>query len=138
VSRNVIAALLVAALFVIGGVLAARTFLTNGKEAVDRMSSEERAFLVKLQSLRRGMTFEQVVGALGPPDDEGPLQMRPRWNVGGNPLNGVAVYIYPAGADHFTWISIGRFTYEGHLRPDNAFERTREQPGPRLTAASAM
>ena len=94
-----------------------RTFGTNGQEAVDRMSPDERAFLAKLQSLRRGMSYEQVVGILGRPSDEGPLQMRPRWNVGGNPLSAVAVYIFPDGAHHFTWIGVGRFTYQEQLRP---------------------
>jgi hypothetical protein len=118
VSKNLVAGLVVAALVAAGGWLAARTFGTTGQEAIDRMSPEERAFLVKLQSLRQGMSLEQVVDTLGPPDDKGPLQMRPRWNVGGNPLNGVAIYILSNGAHHFTWISIGRFTYEEPLRPD--------------------
>ena len=99
-----------------------RTFGTTGQHAIDRMSPDERAFLAKLRSLRRGMSFEQVVAVLGEPDDEGPLRLRPRWNVGGNPLSGVAIYLYPGGAHHFTWISIGRFTYQEPLRPGNAVE----------------
>jgi hypothetical protein len=117
--QNVVAVLIVAAVFVGGGLVAGRTLGTNGQDAIDRMSADERVFLVKLQSLRRGMSFEQVVETLGRPDDEGPLQMRPRWAVGGNPLNAAVVYIHPDGANHFTWISIGRFTYEGQLRAGN-------------------
>ena len=86
------------------------------------MSPEERAFLAKLRSLRQGMSVEQVAGVLGEPDDEGPLGLRPRWNVGGNPLSAAAVYLYPGGAHHFTWISIGRFTYQETLRPAQAVE----------------
>jgi hypothetical protein len=111
-----VASLVTAALLAAGGALAYRTFATTGNAAIDRMDPEERAFLVKLQSLRRGMSFEQAVAILGQPDDEGPFQMRPRWNIGGNPLNSVAVYIHPSGLDHFTWISIGRFTYDEHPR----------------------
>jgi hypothetical protein len=121
--RNATATLIVAVLVVAGLFIAVRTFGTTGEEAVDRMSAEERAFLAKLQSLRRGMSFAEVRAVLGAPNDDGPLQMRPKWLVGGNPLNGVAVYNYADGADHFTWISIGRFTYEEKLRSGNRLER---------------
>ena len=121
-SRNAVAICIVAALLAAGTGLAVRTFGTTGQDAIDRMSPDERAYLAKLRSLRRGMTFEQVAGVLGEPDDEGPLRLRPRWNVGGNPLSAVAIYLYPGGADHFTWISIGRFTYQEPLRPGKALE----------------
>jgi hypothetical protein len=114
--KNIAINVAVAAILVAGGFVATRTFGTTGQDAIERMSSDERAFLVKLRSLRRGMPFENVVEILGDPDDEGPLRMRPRWNIDGSPLNGVAVYILPGGADHFTWISIGRFTYQEHLK----------------------
>ena len=117
-SKSAVAILIVVALFGVGGFVAVRTFGTTGQDAIARMSADERAFLTKLQSLRRGMQFVQVVEVLGAPSDEGPLQMRPRWNVGGNPLNGVAVYLGPEGANHFTWISIGRFTYQEQLRQE--------------------
>jgi hypothetical protein len=45
-------------------------------------------------------------------------RMRPKWIIGGNPLEAVVVYIYPAGgAQRFTWISVGRFTYDERLQP---------------------
>lgn len=121
-SRNAVAVWIVAVLLAAGVGIAVRTFGTTGQDAIDRMSPDERAYLAKLRSLRRGMTFGQVAGVLGEPDDAGPLGLRPRWNVGGNPLSAVAVYLYPDGANHFTWISIGRFTYEEALRPGKALE----------------
>jgi hypothetical protein len=116
-SRNAVAAAIVAAVLAAGGTLAVRTFGTHGQDAIDRMSPAERAYLARLQSLRRGMTFEQVAAVLGAPDDEGPLRLRPRWNVDGNPLSAVAIYLYPGGADHFTWLAVGRFTYQETLAP---------------------
>jgi hypothetical protein len=115
-SKNVIAGAIVVAIFVVGGLLAARTFGTTGQEAVDRMSTDERAVLAKLKSLRRGMSFAEIETIMGSPDDEGPLRMRPKWHIGGNPLDAVVVYILPGGAHRFTWISIGRFTYDEQLR----------------------
>ena len=123
-SKNAVACLIVAAVLGVGGLLAFRTFGTTGQEAIDRMNTEERAFLAKLQLLRRGMSFAQVIEILGRPNEEGPLQMRPKWLIGGNPLNGVAVYIHPEGAHRFVWISIGRFTYEEQLRSSKALQRT--------------
>jgi len=113
---NTMAILVVAAILAVGGALTWRTFGTTGQDAIDRMSPDERAYLEKLRTLRRGMSFDEIVAVLGRPNDDGPLQMRPRWSVGGNPLNAVAVYIHPDGAHHFTWISAGRFTYQEALR----------------------
>src|SRR5271154_1539618 len=110
-STNLVVGLILAAIFIVGGFIAVRTFGTTGPEAIARMDGEDRAVLAKLQSIRRDMLFSEVVAIMGPPDDEGPLEMRPRWNIGGSPLNVAVVYIYPDGAHHFTWISIGRFVY---------------------------
>ena len=115
-ANNAFAIAIIISIFLVGGGLALRTFGTRGEDAVARMNSDERAILGKLLSLRRGMSYEEVISVMGAPDDEGPLGMRPRWNVGGSPLNGVAVYIFADGAHHFTWISIGRFVYDGQLR----------------------
>ena len=115
-SKNVAAGVIVAAIFVVGGLIAVRTFGTTGQDAIARMDSEEHAVLTKLQTIRRDMSFAQVVSIMGRPDDDGPLQMRPKWNLGGNPLNAVVVYIHSTGAHRFTWISIGRFVYDEELR----------------------
>ena len=118
--KQVIAGLIVAAILASGGALAVRTFGTTGQAAVERMSQDERALLEKLRSLKRGMSFDQVVAIMGTPDDEGPLQMRPKWNVGGNPMNAVVVYIHPEGAQRFTWIHVGSFIYDEYLQSQGA------------------
>jgi hypothetical protein len=114
--KNLAAAAIIAAFLAAGGWIAAGTFGTTGRDAVEKMSADERAVLVKLKSLRRGMSYDQVTAIMGAPDDTGPLGMRPKWLVGGSQLNAVVVYILPGGAHRFTWISIGRFTYNEELR----------------------
>ena len=114
--KNLIASAIIAVFIAAVGAIAVGTFGNTGQDAVDRMSGEERALLAKLKSLRRGMSFDQVAAIMGPPDDTGPLGMRPKWLVGGSQLNAVVVYILPGGAHRFTWISIGRFTYNEELR----------------------
>jgi hypothetical protein len=113
--RNTAAVAIVVAIFLVGGGLAARTFGTRGQDAVARMSDDERALLAKLQSLRRGMSYQQVIAIMGEPDDGGPFGMRPKWKVDGSPLGQVAVYIHPDGARRILWISLGRFVYDQPL-----------------------
>ena len=115
-SKNLVAGAIIAAFLAVAGLVAARTFSTTGQDAVERMSTDERAVLAKLQSLRRGMSFAQVAAIMGLPDEIGPLGMRPKWLIGGSQLNAVVVYILPSGAHRFTWISLGRFTYNEELR----------------------
>jgi hypothetical protein len=114
-SKNLVVAAILIAIFAAGGFLALRTFGTNGPDAIARMDADERVMLSKLQSIRRGMNYAQVVEIVGEPDESGPLGMRPKWLIGGSPLNAVVVYILPTGAHRFTWISIGRFLYNEEL-----------------------
>jgi hypothetical protein len=78
-ANNAFAIAIIISIFLVGGGLALRTFGTRGEDAVARMNSDERAILGKLLSLRRGMSYEEVISVMGAPDDEGPLGMRPRW-----------------------------------------------------------
>jgi hypothetical protein len=105
----IVLALAVIALF---GIAAARTVLNSGPAAITQMSGEERVLLAKLNTLRRGMSPNEVTDILGEPDDPGPFGLRPKWQVGGNPLNAVVVYFLPDGAHRVLWLSAGRFHYE--------------------------
>jgi hypothetical protein len=107
--------LLVVAVIALGGVAAVRTVVNSGPAAVAQMNGDERAFLAKLETLRKGMSLAEVVAALGEPDDPGPLGLRPKWQVDGNPLNAVVVYFFPDGAHRVAWLSLGRFNYERNL-----------------------
>lgn len=107
--------LLVVAVIALGGVVAVRTVVNSGRAAVAQMNGDERALLVKLETLRKGMSPAEVRAVLGEPDDFGPLGLRPKWQVGGNPLNAVVVYFFPDGAYRILWLSVGRFSYERNL-----------------------
>ena len=102
-------------LVALAGVTAVRTVVTSGPAAVAQMDDGERVLLAKLATLRKGMSLAEVVAVLGEPDDAGPLGLRPKWHVGANPLNGVAVYFLPDGAHRIAWLSFGRFNYERTL-----------------------
>jgi hypothetical protein len=104
--------LVVVAVIVLGTVFAVRTFVNSGPAAVAVMDPAERTILIKTEQLRRGMSKEQVITILGPPDEEGALGLRPKWCVGNCALNGIAVYFLPSGAQKVLWISVGRFVYE--------------------------
>lgn len=107
--------LLVVALVALGGVAAFRTIANSGPAAIAEMNVDERVFLAKLENLRKGMSRAEVVSVLGEPDELGPLGMRPKWQMGGNPLNAVVVYFLPDGAHRVLWLSLGRFNYERNL-----------------------
>ncbi len=107
--------LLVVAVLALGGVAAVRTVVNSGPAAVAQMNGDERALLARLETLRKRMSLAEVVAVLGEPDDPGPLGLRPRWEVGGNPLNAVVVYFLPDGAHRVAWLSLGRFNYERNL-----------------------
>lgn len=107
--------LIVAVVIVLGSVAAVRTVVNSGPAAIGQMDREERVLLAKLETLRRGMSRDEVTAVLGVPDDEGPLGLRPKWQVNGNPLNAIVVYILPDGAHRVAWISVGRFHYERNL-----------------------
>ena len=106
---------LVVAVIALGGVAAVRTFINSGPAAVAQMNGDERALLVKLETLRKGMSPGEVTAVLGEPDDPGSLGLRPKWHVGGNPLNAVVVYFFTDGALRVRWVSVGRFFYERNL-----------------------
>jgi hypothetical protein len=108
----IVLALTVIALF---GIAAARTVLNSGPAAVAQMNGEELVLLAKLNTLRKGMSPNEVTAILGEPDDPGPLGLRPKWQVGGNPLNAVVVYFRLDGARRVVWLSAGRFHYERNL-----------------------
>ena len=79
------------------------------------MDDGERVLLARLETIRKGMSPAQVKAILGEPDDLGPLGLRPKWQVGRNPLNAVAVYFYLDGAHRILWLSIGQFSYDREL-----------------------
>jgi hypothetical protein len=114
-SRKTLPILVVVTLVALAGVTAVRTVLTSGPAAVAQMNGDERVLLAKLATLRKGMSLAEVVAVLGEPDDAGPLGLRPKWRVGANPLNGVAVYFLSDGAQRIDWLSFGRFNYERTL-----------------------
>ncbi len=107
--------LLAMAVIALFGIAAARTVLNSGPAAIAQMSGEERVLLAKLDTLRKGMSPREVSAILGEPDDPGPLGLRPKWLVGGNPFNAVVVYFFPDGAHRVLWLSAGRFHYEHNL-----------------------
>jgi hypothetical protein len=94
---------------------AIRTVVNPGPAAVAQMDGEERALLTKLETVRRGMSPAEVTAILGEPDDLGPLGLRPKWQVGGNPFNAIVVYFFSDGAHRILWLSVGRFSYERNL-----------------------
>jgi hypothetical protein len=94
---------------------AIRTVVNSGPAAVAQMDGEERALLTKLETVRRGMSPAEVTAILGEPDDLGPLGLRPKWQVGGNPFNAIVVYFFSDGAHRILWLSVGRFSYERNL-----------------------
>lgn len=107
--------LLVAVLIALGGFVAIRTIVNSGPSAIAAMDPKERVLAAKLDALRRGMTHDEVFQVLGPPDDPGPLGLRPKWQVGNNPFSAVVVYFTPEGARKVRWLSVGRFMYERNL-----------------------
>jgi hypothetical protein len=107
--------LLVAAVIALGGAAAIRTVVNSGQAAIAHMSDDERTLLARLDTLRKGMSPAEVAAVLGEPDELGPLGLRPKWQVGGNPLNAVVVYFLPDGAHRIAWLSLGRFSYERNL-----------------------
>lgn len=107
--------LLALALIALGAGVFVRTVANRGPAAVAQMDADERALLTKLETLKLGMSRAEVIAVLGEPDDLGGLGMRPKWQVGGNPLNVIVVYIFPDGARRIVWLSVGRFIYERNL-----------------------
>jgi len=107
--------LLVAAVIALGGAAAIRTVVNSGQAAVAHMSGDERTLLAKLDTLRKGMSPAEVAAVLGEPDEPGPLGLRPKWQVGGNPFNVIVVYFLPDGAHRIAWLSLGHFNYERNL-----------------------
>ena len=93
--------------------LVTTTFSHTGQDARLRMNKEERAYMVKLNSIRRNMTYDQVKQKLGEPDREA-LGLRPTWiPPGGGALNQVAVYFNADGNPwKVRWMKIGSFVYE--------------------------
>jgi hypothetical protein len=108
----IVLAMTVIALF---GIATARTVLNSGPAAIAQMNGEELVLLAKLNTLRKGMSASEVTAILGEPDEAGPLGLRPKWQVGRNPLNAVVVYFLPDGAHRVLWLSAGRFHYERNL-----------------------
>jgi hypothetical protein len=99
----------------LAGIAAVRTVVNSGPAAIAQMSGDERALLAKLETLRNGMSPIDVAAIMGEPDDPGPLGLRPKWEVGGNPFNAIVVYFSSAGAQRVLWLSAGRFHYERDL-----------------------
>jgi hypothetical protein len=107
--------LLSLALIALCGVAAVRTVVISGPAAIAQMNAEERVLLAKLDTLRKGMSLGEVTAILGEPDESGPLGLRPKWQVAGNPFNAIVVYFLPHGAHRVLWLSAGRFHYERDL-----------------------
>jgi hypothetical protein len=83
----------------------------QGLAAIAKMNHEELILLKKVNTIQRGMSYEQVVTILGKPDREA-VGIRPTWRVQGNPVNHIAVYFKANGVFNVRWISMGRFVYE--------------------------
>lgn len=113
--RKVWPFLVVAGFVALAAVAAVRTVVNSGPAALAQMDDGERALLARLETIRKGMSPAQVTGILGEPDDPGPLGLRPKWQVGNNPLNAVVVYFFPDGAHRILWLSVGRFNYDREL-----------------------
>ena len=107
--------LLAVGFVVLGAIAAVRTVINSGPAALAQMNDRERVLLARLETIRRGMSPAQVKAILGEPDDPGPLGLRPKWQVGANPLNAVAVYFHPEGAHRILWLSVGQFSYDREL-----------------------
>lgn len=82
-------ATIIAATFFVAmiAILGGRTLINNGDRAISEMDESERTILRKLDTIRRGMKLEEVVLVLGEPDEYGPLDLRPKWQVGDSPIN---------------------------------------------------
>jgi hypothetical protein len=91
-----------------------RTFSRSNEEAISAMSEAEKAHLQTLSKIRRGMSYEQIVELLGPPDRSG-LGRRPTWRFQGSPINQVSVYFDEQGARRVRWMSLGFFVYRALL-----------------------
>lgn len=99
----------------LAAIVGVRTVMNSGPAALTQMDDGERVLLARLETIRRGMSPAQVEAILGEPDDPGPLGLRPRWQVGSNPFNAIAVYFFPDGAHRILWLSVGRFNYDREL-----------------------
>jgi hypothetical protein len=107
--------LFIAAAIVLVAVAAVHTISNSGAAAVALMDDKERIILGKLETLRKGMTPDEVTAILGQPDDPGPLGLRPKWQVNGNPLNAIVVYFHADGAQRVLWLNVGEFSYDRNL-----------------------
>jgi len=92
------------------------TVSTHGEAAIAAMTDADRRWLAKVETLRGGMSYEDVETLLGEPDREDLAGARPTWAVDGSPLNQIAVYFWEGRAVKVRWIKIGYFVYEKTLR----------------------
>ena len=95
--------------------LGARTFLNSGPRAIEVMDASELEVLSRIRQLQRGMSRDDAIAILGEPDEYGAFGLRPKWQVGWNPLNAYVVYFYADGAHKVVWLNVGKFSYERAL-----------------------
>lgn len=111
-----IALALVVALGAAAALVFYRTFSTQGEAAIAAMTDADRRWLAKVETLRAGMSHEDVETLLGEPDREDIAGLRPTWAVDGSPLNQIAVYFWEGRTVKVRWIKVGHFVYEKALR----------------------
>ena len=93
-----------------------RTISTQGDAAIAAMTDADRRWLVKVETLRAGMSHAEVEALLGEPDREDLTGARPTWAVDGSPLNQIAVYFWEGRAVKVRWMKVGHFVYAKTLR----------------------
>src|SRR5688572_6976342 len=76
-----------------------------GKNALNKMSPEERAFAEKVHQVQRGMTKEQVVAILGPEYRERNWMLI--WEPTGSSANQVRVQFTSGAVHDVQWIKVG-------------------------------
>ena len=104
-------AILLAALVLYAVFLAYTTFSNSGDGARLKVSGQEQPYLAKYDLLSKGMTHEQIVSVLGPPDRDA-LGKRYSWRVNGNGLSQIAVYYDEGRARKIRWLHVGQFILE--------------------------
>lgn len=84
----------------------------TGKDALSKMSPEERAFAEKVDQVQRGMAKEQVVAILGREYRERNWMLI--WEPTGSSANQVRVYFIKGTVHNVRWTKVGSgaFVYE--------------------------
>ena len=91
------------------------TFTNQGREAITKMSDEERTMQVKLDGITAAMTYADIEAILGPPDRPAG-GLRPTWQFPkGGGMSQIAVYFSDGHPRKIRWMKLGSFTWEKSL-----------------------